>query len=839
MALQPGIDEAEEQDWLLYSQNFHSDSSGFQAAILDLTNHWKTGFPPTAETIETIWLKYSSSRSTRFLIELIKADQAGRVKRNLDASLDQYFGYFKFLEENRQSAVSLAYAEFCQLQEAGRTPSINAFCEKYGEWENSIRQQLELHRLLSIPSNELARSEATARHFPRAGESIEHFELVRELGRGGSARVFLARDTSLGGRSVALKISADRSTEPEILARLEHNNIVPILSVHDAEDGLRLICMPYRGELTLDDLLGHSAVRSNPRRRATDLLSLIREHPKSAQPVAGTPDRDDGLAGFPHNGSFEDAIAWIGCKLAEALAFAHSHGIFHRDIKPANVLVSLRSGPQLLDFNMARDPNALAQVEDRIRGGTLPYMAPEQLAAFHDASLWQEIGVRSDVYSLGLVLRELALGERTGMPLSPRTPVVEQVNVLLSQRSRPWQSLAGDTRRISHAFDAIINKCLTFSPMGRYASAADLAEDFQRLLDRRPLKSARNQSIRERTLVRLRPVRLALLPAIVLAFIFLRPHTPSTVVAIPGVDASVIEALTDKNIKLALEKLLNEPIADNESTTPRSIIKLIALSEVNPANPNSNDLINLLVVRDDLDKSVAQVGGVIGQSKHLDFLILYRDFLLLEERVKKNPDEVGQIEWQSLESRFMKQQAKWPGEIRTASLLAYLASKRDDFATACEQIETALRLMKLQGLSDDAPLAVDLRHRQILYTQKDGLEKQRNNLPAEAGSKYARVVVLVNEFRNHYPKDSKSQEMADFLARAEVESIIGQGDVETDQLKYDKALEYYRSSESLLANIKDQFIQPSFAESTHQQLERRIETILQLMKDGLTANPCE
>ena len=147
--------------------------------------------------------------------------------------------------------------------------------------------------------------------------------------------------------------------------------------------------------------------------------------------------------------------------------------------------------------------------------------------------------------------------------------------------------------------------------------------------------------------------------------------------------------------------------------------------------------------------------------------------------------------------------------------------------------------MKSQGLSDDTPLAVDLRQRQILYTQTDGQEKQRNNLPAEAASKYARVVALVNEFRNLYPQDSKRQEMAGFLARVEVESIIGQGDVETDQLNYDKALEYYRSSESLLANIKDQFIQPSFEESVRQQLERRIETILQLMKDGLTANPCD
>ncbi|MFM7590513.1 MAG: serine/threonine protein kinase, partial [Isosphaeraceae bacterium] len=391
--------------------------------------------------------------------------------------------------------------------------------------------------------------------------------------------------------------------------------------------------MHYRGELTLDDLLGHSADKANQRRSAADLLTLIRQHPKTAQAVSGTPDRDDGLADFPQNGSFEDAIAWIGCKLAEALALAHREGVFHRDIKPANVLVSLRSGPQLLDFNMARDPNALAQVEDRIRGGTLPYMAHEQLAAFHDASLWQEIGVRSDIYSLGLVLRELALGERTGMPLSPRAPVAEQIKVLLTQRSKPWRSLAGDSRCISHAFDAIIDKCLTFAPMGRYDSVAALAEDFQRLLDRRPLKSARNKSARERTLIRLRPLRLVVLPAIVLASLFLfRPAPTLPAIALPGVDASVVNSLTRNDLGQALESLTKESLADTDKTTPRAIVELIAQSELNPANTRSNDLINQIVQREDLDKSVAQVGGVIGQSRHLDFLILFRDFLLLQEK---------------------------------------------------------------------------------------------------------------------------------------------------------------------------------------------------------------
>ena len=836
MATQPVAVETNDENWLLYSQNFHSGSAGFQAAIHELTEYWKKTGPPNPQFIETIWLKHSPGRSTRFLIELIKADQAGRVKRGLDAQLESYLRHFNFLELDRSSAVSLAYAEFCNLQEAGRTPSINSFCEKYSGWENSIRQQLELHQLLSIPSNELARSEATARHFPKPGETIDRFELVNELGRGGSARVFLAHDTSLGGRCVALKVSADRSTEPEILARLEHDNIVPILSVHDAEDGLRLICMPYRGELTLDDLLVHHlSDRTSPRRRATDLLTLIREHPKSAQPVAGTPDRDDGLDGFPHSGSFEDAIAWIGCKLAEALAHAHAQGIFHRDIKPANVLVSLRSGPQLLDFNMARDPNALAQVEDRIRGGTLPYMAPEQLAAFHDTSLWQEIGVRSDIYSLGLVLRELAMGERSVMPLSPRAPVAEQVAKLLTERAKPWKSLASESRRISHAFDAIINKCLNFGPAGRYAEAADLAEDFHRLIDRRPLKYARNSSLRERTLVSLRPLRLLVAPAIVMAFLyFSRTELESTpAVSLPGVSASVIQLLANNEFGQSLADLQSQPVPHPEASTHRLIAEMIAQIELQPDSPQANELIKQIMQRSDLDKAVAQVTAAIGPGRHLDFLPLYRDFLLLQNRATEEPASVGQVEWQNLESRFLGHQEKWPDEIRVAALLAHLASMRTDYPAALAQIGRAIELTDKQGFGREDDLAVDLHYRQISYNYLLGAEKQRNNLTEEATSYYDAAIRGIHEFQKLHPKAAEKPDVAVFLAQTEVMSIIGLGDVQTDRTQYKEANSLYQNALNLLAGDSAKITTPSWNESVRQQIEMRQNTVRQLQQNDL------
>jgi serine/threonine protein kinase len=825
--------ENEDLDWLGYSQNFHSGEANFQSAIVELTETWKKNGPPALQQIESIWFRYSPGRSTRFLVELIKADQAARVKRGIQTGLDDYLRHFSVLDDGSY-AVSLAYAEFCNRQEAGQNPSINAFCEKYRDWGNSIRQQLELHQLLSIPSNELARSEAAARHFPRSGETIDHFDLVSELGRGGSARVFLARDTSLAGRYVALKISADRSTEPEILARLEHPHIVPVLSVHDAEDGLRLICMPYRGELTLDDLLAHHVGdKSNPRRSASDLIQLIRDHPKTAGSVATLPERDDGLDGFPHRGSFERAVAWIGWKLADALAHAHAQGIFHRDIKPANVLFSLRSGPQLLDFNMARDPNALAQVEDRIRGGTLPYMAPEQLAAFHDTTLWQEIGVRSDIYSLGLVLRELVQGERSGMPLSPKAPVAEQVSTLLRERSKPWKSLTSTGRGISHGFDAIIDKCLAFAPAHRYSSADALAEDFRRLLNQKPLKTAENKSLRERMLIRLRPLRLTLIPAaILLAFYFLMPTQSTPLINIPGLTNSAVEKLSKGKYAEALAEMNADPMADEIAPSARLFLEMVASAEVDPGNARVEKLIRILLQKNDFNDAIARANSVITSSRQLDFIPVFRDFCLLNNRSVEVPGSVGQIEWQNIESRLLNLQQKWPNDVSVASLLSHMASMRQDYFAALNQVERGLKLAREQNFDQTHQIFNEFRKQQIRYSQLLGAELQRLNQRQESLKYYQDAIRLIHEFRADNATTANQPEIAEVLAQFEVSSMIGIGDVQTDLDQFKSALEKYGAAEKLLDQYDSKITQSGFVDSLRLSIDQRKQTVIQ-RQEGL------
>lgn len=462
------------------------DSGAARRAVEELIEAWKEG----DEAVRQVWTRYQSA-SPQVLSALVKADVRRRFARGDRPAVREYLERYPVLEAESDRVVSLVYEEFCLREENGEAPDPDAFCLQYASWGDSLASQLKYHRLLS----QVAGAPRSNPIFPALGDRFLQFRLREVLGRGGSALVYLAEDEQLGSRPSALKISADRGEEPSIMGRLDHRRIVPVHSVvRDPKSQLRGLCMPYRPGRPLNQVLERMAAIAPSRRDAASLWRAVAPDGQGdTRPTA------DGWAGYPMGGSYSDAVAWIGAALADGLAHAHSQGILHRDIKPANILMTTNEGPQLLDFNLAHASHGRPEdAEEAHCGGTLPYMAPEQLDAFLDGTRWDSVGPAADLYALGLVLLELLTGRRPEAPEGDIS-LPRVIQELKDWRCQPPGSIRAINRTASPGLEAIIHKCLAPNPSARYPDAAALADDLRRFLQRQPPRFAPNPSVRERT----------------------------------------------------------------------------------------------------------------------------------------------------------------------------------------------------------------------------------------------------------------------------------------------------------------------------------------------------
>jgi serine/threonine protein kinase len=365
----------------------------------------------------------------------------------------------------------------------------------------------------------------------KPGSRIDDFEIISLLGRGAFGAVYLARQVSLE-RQVALKVTAWQGGEGRKMARLEHENIVQVFSETAFDSRTRLLCMQYVSGPTLQAVLDELAECPPSERSGQKLLDSVDrlvQRPAAFDPAALR--NRELLAGL----DWVETVCWIGARLAEALDYAHSHGVIHRDIKPGNVMLNQYGRPLLVDFNLAFQPLDASAGGDRL-GGTLAYMAPEHLDAFApDAEVPGEtIAQAADIYSLGVVLYQAASG---ALPFA-QTPggknKSEVVRAMAAQRRELPPPLPAEFPR---ALDQVIARCLHPDPAQRFGSARELSA---------ALEGCRHYQAAEQAMPDFGRMRAAVMrhPALWLFVLALAPHVVASIINIIYNDVRIISHLT-------------------------------------------------------------------------------------------------------------------------------------------------------------------------------------------------------------------------------------------------------------------------------------------------------
>ena len=276
------------------------------------------------------------------------------------------------------------------------------------------------------------------------GERIAHYEILAQIGSGGMGEVYLAQDTRLG-RKVALKLlppslTADAQLrarffrEAQLASALDHPNVCTIHEVGQSSSYL-FIAMQYVEGVTLKQLIG-----SRP-------LKL-------------------------------DALLSISLQTADALAAAHDQGIIHRDIKSNNIIITPRGQVKVLDFGLAKltDGSAPGRQASKAESeltrtgavmGTPSYMSPEQARG-------ERVDHRSDIFSLGVVIYEMASGE---VPFK-RKSQAETMNAVINESHTP---VAEFNEEIPAELSAAIDRALSKDPADRYQSMGEMLRDLRQV----------------------------------------------------------------------------------------------------------------------------------------------------------------------------------------------------------------------------------------------------------------------------------------------------------------------------------------------------------------------
>jgi len=414
------------------------------------------------------------------LVELIKVDMEQRASRNLLRTLEQYAAEFPELLDQGEPPCDLIYEEYHVRRSAGENVSPRAYYDRFPRSSEALKRLLGCEDLSATTQLlGVKRAEGFS-----AGQRLDDFDLLFELGKGAFGSVFLARQLSMQ-RLVALKVSADKGNEPATLATLDHPNIVRVYDQRSLpEHRIRVLYMQFAPGGTLQEVV--AKVRGLPTHARTG--GILADAVNDAVQRTGTSMGDDSSAQRRLRAStWPETVCRLGIQLAQALEYAHSRGVLHRDVKPANILLSGDGSPKLADFNISFCSQLEGATPAAYFGGSLAYMSPEQLEACNPNHSRQpsDLDGRSDLFSLAVVLWELLFGERPFQDESLKagwTATLEDMT-RRRQETSPSKPASASNDPLTGRLEEVLRRVLSPDLGLRQPDGASLARDLSLCLN--------------------------------------------------------------------------------------------------------------------------------------------------------------------------------------------------------------------------------------------------------------------------------------------------------------------------------------------------------------------